>query len=167
MCSSQYPLKGNPSSDFYLSCSVLSVLLLSSYTCSTWTSALLRASVSLWAPRCHRVSSFATLTWPRIAGAFPYLSVFLSGLFLGARRLSTLEARLVPTLFSDRTSTADSTGPGARPPGETRHGPPTASAFGGSTLGEQRSRLRPPLTLRRRGLQSGPAACPRPQLGMD
>lgn len=58
----------------------------------------------------------------------------------------------VPTLFLNRTSTADSTGPGARRPGETGHGPPIASALWGSTLGKQRSSLRPPLTPRGREL---------------
>lgn len=54
------------------------------------------------------------------------------------------EAHLVPSLFLDGPSIAASTSPGARPQGETSHGPATASVFGGSTLGEQRDSLCPP-----------------------
>lgn len=64
----------------------------------------------------------------------------------------------VPTLSLDRTSTADSTGPGARPQGETGHGPPTA--FGGSTLGKQEQ---PPSTLYTE--KKGPATDPPPVPG--
>lgn len=79
--------------------------------------------------------------------------------------LSTLEARLVPALFLGRTSTADSAGPGARPQGETSHGPPAASVFGGSTLEEERSGLRPPPGTGKERREKWTRRLP--QLGMD
>ena len=73
------------------------------------------------------------------------LLFFLLGLHPWAGEgLSTFEARLVLSVFLDRTPTAASTGLGARPQGQTSHGLPIASAFGGSTLGEQGRSLHPP-----------------------
>lgn len=73
------------------------------------------------------------------------LLFFLLGLHPWAGEgLSAFEARLVLSVFLDRTPTAASTGLGARPQGQTSHGLPIASVFGGSTLGEQGRRLHPP-----------------------
>lgn len=152
---SQYPLKSNPYSDFYHYSLVLPVLKCPKRGIIQY--------VLLCAPAQHFVGEPHACCWlpPCVLFSYYYLglgsprpTVTLLSVRLSGLHPVTFEARLIPSLFFNRTSTAASTGPGARPQGETSHGPLTVSAFGGSTLGEQRGNLRPPPSTEKEGAET-------------
>lgn len=96
----------------------------------------------------------AFLIWPRVPRpTIPFLSFSQVSSWAG-EGLST--RRAYPVLGQNIC-----TGPGARPQGETGHGPPTASAFGGRTLGKQEQ---PPSTpdTEKEGTATDPPPVPGP-----